>query len=73
MKSGIKGKLINTVHDSIVVDVAKEEVEKTIKLFEEVFKDLRSNVLKIYGFDLGLEVRCEILVGPNQKDLKEYE
>lgn len=70
-KSGIEGKLINTVHDSIVIDCPSKEVDKVVALTNEVFRDLPGNINKMFGVDFNLPVKVEIAVGPNQKDLKE--
>lgn len=69
--AGIKGVLINTVHDSIVVDIEKGERDKVCKIFNEVFADLPKNISKIFDLDFNLEVRVELLAGNNQGDLHE--
>lgn len=66
--SGLSGKLISTVHDSIVADVPDNEVEQAAKLFHEVFRDLPKNISKVYGVDWNLPLVCEVKAGPNQKE-----
>lgn len=69
-EAGIEGELINTVHDSIVVDVPEAKEAAVVQLFNEVFRDLPKNISKIFDIDFDMEVRCEILSGINQYDLK---
>lgn len=67
----ISGLIINTVHDSIVVDVHKDEVERCVGLFYDVFDDLPANASKLFGVDFGLPLRCEVSTGINMYDLEE--
>jgi len=66
------GKLISTIHDSIVVDVPQEEAEAVCIMFEEVFRDIPLNYKRIFGVDFPLPTRCEISYGPNKLDLTTY-
>ena len=70
--SGIKGLQVNTVHDSIVCDVEESEVIPVTKLFHEVFADLPANFEKMFKVKFNLPLRCEVGVGKNMKELKEY-
>lgn len=70
-KSGIEGKLVNTVHDSIVADVHKDYVDKAVKLMYDVFKDAPGNINRIFNIGFDLETKVEILVGKNMMELKE--
>lgn len=67
--AGFSGKLISTIHDSIVVDVPKEEVEAVCIMFEEVFNDIPLNYKRIFGVEFPLPCRCEVSYGPNKLDL----
>lgn len=71
MKSDLKSLLVNTVHDSIVMDCPAHEVEAISQLFYDVFRDLPKNINKIFDMDFDLETNVEILIGPNMGDLKE--
>ncbi len=70
---GLKGLLISTVHDSIVVDVENEDVFKTCQLFHEVFDDIPLNFERIFKIPFTLPTKCEVQYGPNLKDLTVYE
>jgi len=68
---GIAGVLVNTVHDSIVVDVPDYEVERVVRLFHEVFRDLPANFEKVFKKPFDLPLRCEVAIGPNMSDIEE--
>lgn len=67
----INGFLVNTVHDSIVVDVHKDDIERTAQLFADVFSSIPDNFYKLFGVEFNLPVRCEVSVGKNMKELEE--
>ena len=62
---------ISTVHDSIVVDSNKKDVDKIIKLFFDVYKDMPQNFQKLFGIEYNLPLFCEVSVGNNLYDLEE--
>lgn len=64
------GVLINTVHDSIVVDLPEAEIKKCVKLFDAVFTDIPTNFRKLFGVEFNLPLRCECGVGNNMKELQ---
>ena len=70
-RANIKGKLISTVHDSIVADVPDNEVKCVAEIFDQVFKDLPQLVTKAYGVDWNVPMLGEISIGPNMLDLEE--
>lgn len=67
----IKGVLVSTVHDSIVVDVESSEQQKVVDLFNKVYEDMPKNFKKLFGKEYNLPIFNEISVGPNMKDLEE--
>ncbi len=72
ISGNIKGKLISTVHDSIVVDVEDSEVDKVCKMFHSVFDDIPVNFKRIFGVEFNLPTRCEVEYGKNLKDMKKW-
>ena len=62
-KLGINGKLIGTIHDSILVDVADNEVERTVKLFEDCFADMPINFERMFGVKPNIPLKCECHYG----------
>ncbi len=61
-----------TVHDSIVADVNKKDVDKTVKLVYDVFRDVPGNINRIFNINFDLETKVEVQVGNNMMELKEY-
>lgn len=72
LASGIIGQSINTIHDSIVVDVHSNEVIKVCNLFQGVFDDIPMNFERVFGVKFNLPVRCEISYGHDKFNLTEY-
>lgn len=71
-KEKINGYLINTVHDSIEVDVSNmDEVKRTSKIFFETFQDIPKNFEAIFKIPYNLPMFCEVSYGHNRADLKE--
>lgn len=67
----LQAKIINTVHDSIVVDCPKKEVDTITDLFYNIYMDVPKNFQKLFGVEYNLPLTNEISVGPNLKDLTE--
>lgn len=65
--------LIQTVHDSIVVDCPNEYVQPVAKLFMEVFRDLQKNIKKLFNYEWVVPLACEVKAGPNQKDMEKLD
>jgi DNA polymerase I-like protein with 3'-5' exonuclease and polymerase domains len=70
-RAGLSGRLISTVHDSIVADSPESEVSATVELFDKVFKDLPKLVTQAYGVEWNIPMLGEVSVGPNMLDLEE--
>ncbi len=68
--SQLTGLLVNTVHDSCVFDLPNDEVEESIELIEGVFRDLPTNISRIFGVDWDLKIQVEILTGHNMYELQ---
>lgn len=68
--AGMPGLLINTIHDSIVLDIRKKEWYNISMIVKKVFEDLPKNIKNIWEIDLGLEVRVEASVLTTGEELK---
>lgn len=64
--------LVNTVHDSIVVDCDEKttDVEKLITTMHEVFDDLPANFKKMFGVEFNVPMECETMVGLDWENMK---
>lgn len=70
---GDKCLMVNTVHDSIILDFDEKvvDVHKLDKLFHEVFRDIPANFKKMFGVEFNIPMSCENLVGHNWADMQE--
>lgn len=71
-ESGLRGLLISTIHDSIVVDCPEEETNQTAQMFLDVFRDIPANFQKLFGTEFTLPTRCEVQYGPTKGNMQEY-
>ena len=72
IEEGINGKLITTVHDSIVADVEENETERTVRLFHEVFNAVPNEVERLFGVKFPIPFRVEVAVGTTMGNLQEF-
>jgi len=61
--------LISTVHDSILIDSPKIEVDKVVDLCYNAWKDIPQSFEKLFKVPLNVETRVEVQVGPNWKEM----
>jgi DNA polymerase I len=63
--------LVNTVHDSIVMDVdSSVDVDKIVSIMHEVFDDLPANFKKLFGVEFNVPMACEVQIGSNWQDME---
>ena len=55
--------LVNTVHDSNLVDCRKAEVDFVIDTMREVFNNLDKTASKCFGIDFNVPLGCDIKIG----------
>lgn len=67
--------LVNTVHDSIVLDVDENtvDVQKIISTMHEVFDDLPANFKKLFGVEWNVPMSCETMIGTNWEEMEVVE
>ncbi len=66
LKGMEKIKLINTVHDSIIVDFDSKVCDNIsiVKIVDQCFTDIPLNFKKLFGVEFNLPMRVECQVGP---------
>lgn len=59
--------LVNTVHDSIILDFdeKKQDSVELVKIVDQCFNDVPLNFKKLFGVDFNLPMRVECEVGPD--------
>ena len=63
--------IVNTVHDSIVIDVHPDETDKVIKVIAKTNDMLTSLVNKRWNIDFNVPLLLEAKIGPNWLDTKD--
>lgn len=63
-------KLLSTVHDSVVLDVKPEGVDKVAKMLYSVWEDIPEEFERLFGVELDLPCKVEVSVGPNLKTME---
>lgn len=72
MLSGLEGFMIQTVHDSIVVDTPTKNVYNVCLLLNEAVESVPDLCRKHFNYDFSLPLKCELQTGMNKKDLIEF-
>jgi DNA polymerase-1 len=70
---GLKTKMVCTVHDSMLYDVPKDEVDVVAGMFGRVWAQIPRAFQKLYNVEYNVPCRVEVKYGPNWKDMKLYE
>jgi DNA polymerase-1 len=65
--------LVNTVHDSVVLDCHKTELENTIHVLKSTVKQLPIYLKNEFGIEMQVPLRAKISYGPDWQDQKEIE
>ena len=63
---------VSTVHDSIVLDTHTKYLEQLKEVFDEVFRDIPSQIKKVFGYEWTVPMECESKYGMNMKDMKGF-
>jgi len=68
-KAGMRSKIILTVHDSLVIDYAEDELERLTKLCYAVANNLREYIQSYYRIPWTTKLEGEVEIGPNYSSL----
>ena len=69
--STCKSCIVNTVHDSIVIDVHPEEEQQVLYIIKSVNTDMKSIIDREYNIDFNIPLLLEAKMGNNWLDTKE--
>ena len=72
LESQMEGFFTQTIHDSLVYDVPKKNVDATAKILHEAIAKVPELCYNIYGYKFSLPMTCEIQVGVNKRDMVDY-
>ena len=71
MKGKFKdAKLVNTVHDSIIIDCDDRHTDELSQMMLDVFEDVPKNFQKLFGVEFNLPMKAEVQIGNNWKDME---
>jgi len=68
---GLKSCLVNTVHDSAVIDIHPDEKEYVIAMINTLNDDLNTIIEEAYGVMMNVPLLLEAKIGPNWLDTKD--
>ena len=68
---GLQSCIVNTVHDSIVIDVHPSEEEKVLNVIKIINQSLKSIVSNQWSIDFNVPLLLESKIGPNWLDTKD--
>ena len=69
--NGYKSCVVNTVHDSIVIDVHPDEVEVVKSIIKYTNNDMTSTINKHFNIDLNVPLLLEAKIGKNWLDMQD--
>ena len=63
--------LVNTVHDSAVIDIHPNEKEYVIAMIDTLNRDLTGIIAEAYNIEMNVPLLLEAKIGPNWLDTKD--
>lgn len=70
--SGLEAKFIQTIHDSLVVDSPTTEVKQVCTMLKESIEKTPELCYQWFDYKFSLPIWCEVQVGKNKFDMKEF-
>lgn len=67
-----KARLVNTVHDSIIIDCDSSHVDTLAKMMLDVFEDVPKNFKKMFNTEFNLPMKAEIETGQTWGEMKPW-
>jgi DNA polymerase-1 len=64
--------IVGTIHDSIIVDTPKENLDKVAAILKQAVESVPSLCKKHFDYPFSLPLTCEIQFGPNKLDMVDY-
>jgi DNA polymerase I-like protein with 3'-5' exonuclease and polymerase domains len=63
--------IVNTVHDSIVIDVHPDEVDKVLQVVESINSNMKSIIDTRWDIDFNVPLKLDAKIGDNWLDTKD--
>lgn len=64
-KANLQSLIVNTVHDSIVLDVHPDEKERVLQCLKVTSDNIQSDILMTWGVNVNVPLLLEAKIGPN--------
>lgn len=71
-RSGLEGHFVQTIHDSLVVDTPAKNLYTVSKMLKDAVEITPQRCKEVFNYDFSLPMICEVLYGPNKKDMVEF-
>ena len=65
---GMQSCLVNTVHDSTVIDIHPEEKDEVLNMINNMNEGLTDMIESVYGIRMNVPLLLEAKIGPNWLD-----
>jgi DNA polymerase I-like protein with 3'-5' exonuclease and polymerase domains len=65
---GLQSRLVNSVHDSAVIDIHPQEEKEVLNVIDDVNENLDAIINKYYGVKMNVPLLLEAKIGPNWLD-----
>ena len=64
-KANLQSLIVNTVHDSIVLDVHPDEKESVLQCLKVTSDNIQSDIFLTWGVDVNVPLALEAKIGPD--------
>lgn len=71
MESGLEGYFIQTIHDSLVADVPRKNIDAVAQMMQDSVARVPELCYNRWNYKFSLPMTSEVLIGPNKLDMKE--
>ena len=65
-------RIINQVHDSIVIDLPKKDIDQVAQICYSKFEQIPQSVKSYWGYDWQIPMKSDCKIGTNWKDMVDY-
>jgi len=70
--AGVTGKLVSSVHDSMVIDAPEHEVDLLAAMAMSSINDVPKNFHRLFGTEFNLPLNAEVLIGNNLGNMQKW-
>lgn len=70
--AGVTGKLVSSVHDSMVIDAPEHEVDQLAAMAMSSINDVPKNFQRLFGTEFNLPLNAEVLTGNSLGEMKKW-